>query len=382
MNRKYILNIIILITVVILYPGCERGEFSWGTKIGNLVYSGNVIFLGSDELAFIKEIADDGIVFSDKAGEIEKITVGSILVMGVSEKTPYGSLRKATYIETNGSEIIINTSDALLTDAIKEGTIKIEKRLLEKDFVLKSKVEGVLVTGPEKSFDGLAVTLDNLEIFNDGSGSAKLDGAIGISAEIEITIEIRFNEIYEINLFTTLNKIDEITVTSDGAFDGNKEIVAAEFVHSPIIIDSLVIVPEVKISCGYEGSVQGGIISGVRQDRIISSEMHYQRSDWMESPLVHTESFDFIQPQVTDNSDLKVFSGPEVIVKLFNVPVQLVKATGFYSLVAERTGSPLWKLFIGSDGQNMVNADILGFREDHTFNMEIQASEISNANGK
>ena len=54
-------------------------------------------------------------------------------------------------------------------DAVKEGTIKLQIKLLEKDFNLKSKVEGVLVKGPDKSFDGLAVTLDNLEIFKDGT---------------------------------------------------------------------------------------------------------------------------------------------------------------------------------------------------------------------
>jgi hypothetical protein len=291
-------------------------------------------------------------------------------------------LRKVNSIQNNGTEIAITTSDALLSDAVKEGTIKIQEKLLEKDFKLKSKVEGVLVKGPDKSFDGLAVTLDNLEIFKDGTNIARLNGAIGISPEIDMTIEIRFNEITEIDIATTLNKIDEITVTSTGAFSGEKEIVAAEFIHSPIIIDSLVFVPEVTILCGYNGTISCAVSSGVRQDRVITSKMNYQLSKWSEDPLVHTEIFDFLKPQVTDNSDLEIFSGPEMNLNLFGVPVQAVKATGFYSLEAEKTGSPLWKLFIGNDGYNTVNADFLGLKENHTLNMNIQASEIGNANSK
>jgi hypothetical protein len=188
-------------------------------------------------------------IFSGMTGEIENITDRSILVVGVSEKTPYGLLRKVNGIQENGNDIIILTSDAVLSNAVKEGTIRFNRKLLEKDFTLKSKVEGVLVKGPDKSFDGLAVTLEDFEIFNDGTKRAVLNGAIGISPEIDITIDFRLNRIYDIKIATTLNKIDEITLSSDGAFSGSREIVAAEFVHSPIIIDSLVFVPEVVITC-------------------------------------------------------------------------------------------------------------------------------------
>lgn len=382
MKKRYLGIASILFIIMILSPGCERGEFNWGTKVGNITYSGNVVFLGTEELALLKEVTASGIIFSENRGEIVKIANNSILNMGVSEKTPYGLLRKVNSISINGDEVAITTSDALLSDAIKEGTIKLQIKLLEKDFTLKSKVEGVLVKGPDKSFDGLAVTLDNLEIFKDGTKNARLNGAIGISPEINITIEIRFNEISEIDIVTTLNKIDEVTVTSNGAFNGEKEIIAAEFIHTPIIIDSLVFVPEVTISCGYDGSISSEVSSGVRQDRVITSAMNYQLSKWSEDPMTHTESYDYTEPLVTDNSDLTIFSGPEISIRLFGVQVQVTKATGFYSLEAEKTGIPMWKLFYGSNGQNTIKTDILGLQEGHTLNMNIAPSEIGNADGK
>jgi hypothetical protein len=380
MERKYIIPGSVLIIMMILPTACEKHEFIWGKKIGDITYSGNVVFLGAEELALLKEVTVNGIVFSDKTGEIENITEKSIMVMGISEKTPYGLLRKANSLRANGTELVITTTDAQLNDAIKEGTIKFKEKLLEKDFKLKSKVEGTIVKGPDKSFDGLAVTLDNLEVFKDGTNTARLNGAIGISPEMDISIDIQFNKIKGINIVTTLNKIDEVTVSSNAGFSGEKEIVAAEFIHSPINIDSLVFVPEVNIICGFKGTVSSEVSSGVRQDRVITSKMDYVNSRWFGDPLTHTESFDFIKPQVTDNSDLQIFSGPEIIIRLFGIPVQTVKATGFYSLEANKTASPFWKLFIGNDGQNSVKRDILGLSEDYAQPMAIDISEIGNAN--
>lgn len=382
MKNIYFLPVNILIITVILLAGCKREEFLWSKKIGDITFTGNIVFLGAAELSSLKEVMDNGLVFGDQTGEIAKITDKSILVMGVSEKTPYGMLRKVNSVQLNGTEVTIASTDALLTDVVKEGTIRLQRKLLEKDFKLKSKVDGVLVKGIDKSFDGLAITLDNLEIFNNGTIIAKLNGSIGISPEIDMTIKVESYEINEINLVTDLNKIDEITISSNGAFNGGKEIVVAEFIHSPIVIDSLVFVPEVTIACGFNGTISCAVASGVRQDRLITSRINFKNNQWTEDSLIHAESFDFTKPQITDDSDLKIFSGPVIDTRLYGISVQTVKATGFYSLEALKTDTPWWKLLIGSDGMNTVKADILGLSEDHSSNMAIQASEISNADSK
>jgi hypothetical protein len=362
--------------------GCNKEEFNWGQEIGDITYSGNAVILGVDELALIKEITPDKVIFSKSSSEIEKITDMSVLVIGISEKTPYGSLRNVNSIQTNGTEVVINTSDAQLTDAVKEGTIVLQEKLLEKNFTLKSKVDGVALKGANKSFDGLAVTLDNFEIFRDGTRVTRLNGAVGISASIDITIKIASNAIQEIILISTLDKIDEITVTSNSPFSGGDEIIAAEFVHTPIIINNLVFVPEVAIICGFDGTISSAVTSGVRQDRTITSKLNYKNPGWSDDPLSHAEAFDFTTPQLTENSDLKIFSGPEINILLYGIPIQTLKSTGFYSLEAEKNSSPFWKLFIGNEGLNSVNADMLGTPVDYSSNMSVQASEIGNANDK
>lgn len=382
MRRKYILTVSVLTMIMIFLAGCKREKFIWGTKIGDITYSEEVILLGAGELDILSEVTDNEIVFSATTAEIGKLSDINFIVAGITEKTPYGLLRKVTGVQNDGTSVTIATSDATLTDIIKEGTVVLKMKLLEKDFKLKSKMDGVLVSGPGKAFDGLAVTLDNFELFRDGARLVTLNGAIGISPEIDLTIKIKANKINEINLVTTLNKVDELTVSSNGAFSGGQRLVAAEFTHSPIIIDSLVFVPEVKIYCGFNGIVSGAVTSGVRQDRVITSGLNFKNSIWSADPLINSESHDFSTPEITENSDLKVYSGPEITLRLFGTPLQTIEATGFYSLEAQKTGSPLWRLYIGGEGQNSVESDMLGISADYSSNITIQEAEIANANGR
>jgi len=380
MGRKYFLPVCVLFMICILIEGCKREEFVWGTKVGDITYSEDVMLLGEEEILVLSSVSENEIVFSGTTTKLDKHTDLNYLVAGITEKTPYGLLRKITGIRNDGTTIILTTTDAVLTDIIKEGVIALQMKLQEKNFTLKSKMDGVLVTGPNKAFEGLAVTLENFEMFRDGASIAMLNGSIGISPEINLRIKISGSKINEISLVTTLNKIDEITITSNGAFSGTREIVAAEFVHSPIIIDSLVFIPEVKIICGFDGAVSGTVTSGVRQDRVIISEINYTSSKWSENPLTNTENHDFSRPLITENSDLKIFSGPEISLKLFGSPLQTIKATGYYSLEAQKTGSPLWRLFIGGEGQNSIIPDILGLNDGYVSNLTIHAAEIANAN--
>lgn len=351
----------------------------WGTRVGNLTYSDQVLLLGEQEMNLLSEVSDNEVVFSATTADLDKLSVQGIIVAGVSLRTPSGLMRRITAIRKEDTSLILETTDAALADVIKEGVISLKVKLLEKDFSVRSKMNGVLVTGPGKAFDGLAVTLDNFELFRDGTRLAAVNGAIGISPEIDLTISINSNRISEIKVVTTLNKVDEITVSSNGAFSGGQRLIAAEFVHSPITIDSLVFIPEVSIICGFSGIVSGAVISGVRQDRIITSELRYGNSVWSAIPPVASEVFDFSAPQISENTDLKVYSGPEITINLFGKPLQIVGATGYYVLEAERSGTPMWRLFIGSEGYNSMESTLIGLGEDYSSEIKIAEEEIASS---
>ncbi len=381
MKQNSVLLSSIMLFVGVLLTDC-RDDFKWGREIGGIVYEGNVVFIGDGEFPLLTEITDSRLVFSGQTEEIKRIITGSVLVLGVSDETPYGSLRKVENFQLNGGESVVSTSDAKLTDAVKDGIIRLHTRLLEKDFKLESKAEGVLINGPAKSFDGIAVTLDDFEIYNSDAKIASLDGAIGISTEIDITIKIESNVIKSIETNTSLIKIDEVTVSSNSGFTGKEELVAAAFTHTPIDSNNIVFVPVVSMFAGFDGTISSQITTGVRQYREINSGLRYENSQWSANPLIHTDIFDYVKPQTTESSDLKIFSGSVVNILLFGKSIQNIKINGYYTLNADRAVSPVWKLSAGSDGTNTINADILGLSGDYVSNIEIQSSEIVNADNK
>lgn len=377
MSRQYLS--IFMILIIVSSASCKRDDFIWGTRIGNLTYSRDVVLLDREELGLLTEVTEDKMVFGTVTEYLNALTTQNIIVAGITENTPNGLIRRITEIIKDGNSIIFNTTDAFLTDIIKEGTISLRLKMLEKDFTLLTKEEGVLVKGGDKAFDGLAVTLENFRLFSDGTRSATLNGAIGISPEFDITITMRASKVIDIRALAVLNKVDEVTVSSNGAFSGGQRLVAAEFVHSPVIVDSLVFIPEVRIICGFSGIVSGSVNTGVRQDRSVTSELRYVNSSWSASVPVSSEVHDFSIPQVTEDSDLTIFSGPEIILNLFGRPFQIIETTGYYLLEAHKSGSPGWKLLIGGQGNNTMFSDLLGTGADYSSQIVLQEEEIANS---
>lgn len=377
-------NVLIIVTILILISNvdCRRDEFIWGTKIGDLTYSEEVILLGRDELELLTDVTDDQMVFSSTSEVLDMVTNLNIVVAGITEKTPYGLMRKITAVNKSSNSVTLATTDAMLTDIIKEGILTFRVKLKEEDFTLDSKMDGVLVTGDDKAFDGLAVTLENFELFRNSSVIAMLNGSIGISPEIDLTIKFRANKVTEVESIIMLNKIDELTLTSNGPFTGKGELVLAEFSHSPLVFDSLVFVPKVKFVCGFDGSVEGGVISGVRQDNNVKSVVRFLNTQWVDDPLEHSDVYDFTEPVLSQNADIEIFSGPEIILYLFGNTLQNVKSTAFFNLVANTSGSPRWRLFIGSEGKNTILSKILGIPSDNTSDLAIQSTEITGAGSR
>jgi len=380
-KKTVFISIIILSLTAILSTDCEkRSEFRWGIKVGEITFNENSLFLGMEELALLTDVSADRLKFDCNKGALKTVVKNSLLVIGVSDKTPYGLLRKVVSVKSDGSALEIATSDATLAEAIKEGSIEFKKVLSEKDFYLKSKIDGVLAKGPEKSFDGLAVTMNEITVFKDADKTAGLTGSLGIGTQIDLTIRIEASSVKKFNTSITLNKIDEVSFRSTGSLNGRHEVNLAHFIHSPVIIDSLVFIPEIKINCGFDGTTVSGISSGVRQDGVITSTLNYSDNKWSADPVTYSGDHDFSRPQLSENSDIKVFSGPEITLYLFGIPLQIARTEGFYSLEADKTKSPFWRLFIGNEGKNTVKSTILGLSKDYLSAILTEPSEISNGN--
>ena len=76
------------------------------------------------------------ITFDESTPQIEELTVGDIIVMGVTENTPEGLLRKVTNITKggkNGSQVVVETEFASIEEAIEQGSFEFDITLEPED---------------------------------------------------------------------------------------------------------------------------------------------------------------------------------------------------------------------------------------------------------
>ncbi len=88
----------------------------------------NVMTISGETLKMIMEYDSAKIVFSGNMNEAAFKT-GMILVGGISEKTPYGFLKKVTQVSVDGSNIILQVEDAGLDEAFKELKFVVDNRI-------------------------------------------------------------------------------------------------------------------------------------------------------------------------------------------------------------------------------------------------------------
>jgi len=83
----------------------------------------------------LSSISEDGSVltFNGITPYLESLKPGDVIIIGVTEATPYGLLRKVTNITINGSQITVEATGATLEDVIEEGEIIINKALTASD---------------------------------------------------------------------------------------------------------------------------------------------------------------------------------------------------------------------------------------------------------
>ena len=66
--------LLLLITAIFLISGSScREDFLWGTRVGDLTYSGEVKLLGAQEMSLLSEVTDNGMVFSASNAELAEL---------------------------------------------------------------------------------------------------------------------------------------------------------------------------------------------------------------------------------------------------------------------------------------------------------------------
>lgn len=234
MLRLFLLSALIALTVS--FTSCKKDKIEQ-PEVNTMDYiiADNVVLINEPKTIILSSISKEELTFKVGDKDVDNIKVGDIIVSGITNKAPRGFLRKVLSIDKIGNDIILNTENAKLTDAIEQCSIRFTKKFKASD-----------VVGKTKQFEIMA------EIGEDSPLSAEVFLNPDFDFEIDIGktgIEYaKFGFDWDYNAEVSLNLVPGISANPEKEIDLKPITILIGFV--PIVIT-----PDIELELGviYQG---------------------------------------------------------------------------------------------------------------------------------
>nr|WP_303646110.1 DUF5719 family protein [Candidatus Solincola tengchongensis] len=111
------------------YMGRDDGHCSIGSLYEPPIIPDTTKVLGEAELGHLSGAAKSGdgkrlvLTFDADVGALQDVEIGDVIVSGITSKTPYGMLQKVAGVNRAGGQVILETVEASLEEAIWRGHI-------------------------------------------------------------------------------------------------------------------------------------------------------------------------------------------------------------------------------------------------------------------
>jgi hypothetical protein len=339
---------------------------------------------------------------------LDALQPNDVLVSEPATAAPFGFLRKVTAVRKEGGEVVVETTQAKLTEAVHQGSLNVEGKIAADQ--LRQ------VTPLSEGASGRAITENSGELapqFQTGTGNgfnfeAKIDQVFevetendGVAGKATVTFSglVRFNVGYkvalEIGLIADLNwfeasmGFDEettISITADAEGTMKKEYEVDRFDFDPIVFFigpvPVVLIPSAKVIVGVDGkatvhfdytfSQSGGYLQGVRWD---------EDDGW--SPI-NKNGFDVKHegPNFEGTMDLRAYGRSNMRVLLYGLAGPDIGLAVGARLDVAYPREPLWVLSGFIRGDIAMTIDLIGEEERYDtelFNIERQIASGSAA---
>lgn len=323
----------------------------------------------------------DGVInFPGATENMIQLAQGDIVASGVTDKTPFGLLRKVTDVSVSDAGVEIATVQATLEDAIEEGEISIHE-VLE----LPAQSSGIfrrggglmkVISAPNKG--EINIQLEDVVLL-DGDGdriNTKNDqvvanGSILVKPEYDFLVKISGIKLQKLD-FENLTTIESsINIESGFDFIGvhpRIEIFAHTFKPRTIPTGSLpvVITPRFAVNLGLDGEVSVGVSTGVVHNAEMTIGAQYENGEWILSKK-KTSTFDYIPPNVKTTSKARVYAAPRLELMIFGVVGPFGEVVGYFDLEMSPFDTHWWSLYGGIDAEIGVEFKIFKFLKEVSY---------------
>jgi hypothetical protein len=330
--------------------------------------------------------------FGNITEQLNSLAVGDVIVCGVSNVTPYGLLRKVTNISTDESQMIVETVNATLEDAIQECDISGTWSLLPDGSAVPlgilagentqtcamssdtnaqlDSTGGMNSAALAGSCTGWYIDIDDLVLFDldkdlgTTNDQVVADGSLCADVQFDFGFEIKDWKLEEACfLLTTVETAElEIMLQAGFAVVSEKLELYRKWLKPFTVwvgIVPIVVAPVLTFNIGVDATASAGISTSVSLTNEVTVGLKYVGGAW--SPVTdRSTSFEWESPSVTAGCEVKGYVGPQLTLLVCGVTGPYGEVRGYLELEADLFDTPWWKLYGGIEAAVGFRADILG----------------------
>ena len=318
-------------------------------------------------------ISPDGstFTFSQLTSDLEALSVGDVIAGDVSDQAANGFLRKIQAITPAGEGMILETEAATLEDAVEQGAVQATRVLTPSDVSGTVFAEGVTQSATLSGHEPLpfVLVLDDVVLYDvDGDPDTTDDqvvasGGLTIEPSFDFALNLRHSELEELRFVSQTSETVEIRI--EGCWGTDliaAEVEVARYAFTPMTVwigaFPVVIVPELTVTVGLNGTVESTVTTGVTQHAVLSSGLSYKSGSW-EPIWSLTNDFVFDPPTVDLTIQFRGQAPGRLTLSLYGIAGPYAEVVPYLELDADNLSIPWWTLYGGVEVNVGVDTDLL-----------------------
>ena len=344
------------------------------------------------------------LVFEELVGNLAGLQKGDVLVSTPRPLSPNGFLRRVQSIDTQGNQVTVTTTRAVLKDAIKKANISVKRSFTGADSLQAqawqegnlaySHVDGSLSS---QALSNQALSNQTLSqeipisvskvIFDQDDDESTTDDQIRVDGNILITPTV-FLELNCSGLLCTkpdfLAKFDieqssDLTLSANLNWVEDKSIQIARIPLPPITALFIVFTPEIVVSINASGEINVGVEYSVGQAIDLEVGAEYTSASGWQAIASFNESFYHDPPTFSASIEAKAGLEIESRIMLYGMVGLSAGVEVFAEFLAGIPRDPAWELYLGLTGDVAAELDIIVSQEEASLSLFTERWPIAEA---
>ncbi|GAA1035735.1 hypothetical protein GCM10009557_44500 [Virgisporangium ochraceum] len=286
------------------------------------------VVLSPESLSTLTEVTgDQTLVFEKPTDQVRALTAGRVVVAGVSDRTPFGLLRKVTSVTTDGTTTRVATAAASLDDAVSNGGLALENTLDGADVEqFRPAMEGVRIVGQnalraELAGPKLTVAID-VDLVKVGNGKVHVTGSQDITPTVSFDASVRCCFHTDTNFRAQIQTTRKLSLTAEIEKEIKGSIPLGQIYFRPIQFSvgpvPVVVVPRLDLSLESSGKISAGVVTSISDTSTYGVEVA-TRDGRVTPRTINNRTTSFQPPTVFAAAEFKVGARARLNLLLYGV---------------------------------------------------------------